>query len=129
MFRKGPQSPDIVAVVQGQLEVTTLKGTGAAANAEADLVERKPFFMLTLELPQARLFQDAVDKDIIPQVPPPTPSPPSPPAHPALTLRLPLVAAHIPVSRYPQIVHTSRTMIASCSTTGCSLQRKHCIMR
>ena len=67
------------ARVQGQLEVTTLKGTGAAADAEADIVERKPFFMLTLELPQARLFQDAVDKDIIPQVqpPPPLPFPPS----------------------------------------------------
>lgn len=66
--------------LQGQLEVTTLKGTGAAADAEADLVERKPFFMLTLELPQARLFQDAVDKDIIPQVPQPLSPPPSQPA-------------------------------------------------
>lgn len=61
--------------MQGQLEITTLKGTGAAAAASEDLVERKPFFMLTLELPQARLFQDAVDKDIIPQV---RPSPSAP---------------------------------------------------
>jgi U4/U6.U5 tri-snRNP-associated protein 2 len=54
--------------LQGQLEVTTLAGTGVAADRQEDVVERKPFFMLSLDLPPARLFQDALDKDIIQQV-------------------------------------------------------------
>lgn len=58
-------------MVQGQLEVTTLAGTGKAAERGEDVVERVPFFMLSLDLPQARLFQDAMEKDIIPQARPP----------------------------------------------------------
>lgn len=65
-------------VLQGQLEVTTLAGTGAAASREDDLVETKPFFLLSLDLPPARLFQDAMQEQIIPQVlscsPPPADS-------------------------------------------------------
>jgi hypothetical protein len=54
--------------VQGKLEVTTLAGTGTAADKEDDVVETKPFFLLSLDLPPARLFQDAMQEQIIPQV-------------------------------------------------------------
>jgi hypothetical protein len=54
--------------LQGQLEVTTLAGTGDASQSVEDVVKKVPFFMLSLDLPAARLFQDAMEKDIIPQV-------------------------------------------------------------
>lgn len=65
-----PRTLEIHCIVwmQGQLEVTTLAGTGAAASREEDLVETKPFFLLSLDLPPARLFQDAMQEQIIPQV-------------------------------------------------------------
>ena len=59
--------------MQGELEITTIAGTGKAAapNAAgkvADLVERVPFLMLALDLPPAPLYKDALEKNIIPQV-------------------------------------------------------------
>jgi hypothetical protein len=57
-----------LARLQGQLEVATLAGTGEASAATEDIVKKVPFFMLSLDLPAARLFQDAMEKDIIPQV-------------------------------------------------------------
>ncbi|KAK9804967.1 hypothetical protein WJX73_005353 [Symbiochloris irregularis] len=59
---------------QGELEVTTQAGTGKAAqpNAQgqiADVVEKVPFLMLGLDLPPAPLYRDALEKNIIPQVP------------------------------------------------------------
>jgi len=54
---------------QGELEVTTVGG-GAGADADADAKpETMPFYMLALDLPQAPLFQDVMEKNIIPQVP------------------------------------------------------------
>lgn len=53
--------------VQGKLEVRTLAGTGAAADKEEDVVQKIPFLLLSLDLPPARLFQDALESDIIPQ--------------------------------------------------------------
>ena len=59
--------------MQGELEITTIAGTGKAATPggagnAADLVERVPFLMLALDLPPAPLYKDALEKNIIPQV-------------------------------------------------------------
>mmetsp|Transcript_3367 Transcript_3367/g.6997 ORF Transcript_3367/g.6997 Transcript_3367/m.6997 type:complete len:480 (-) Transcript_3367:88-1527(-) len=54
--------------LQGEIEVTTEKGTGKAKEAGADLVERVPFLMLGLDLPPAPLYKDSMEKNIIPQV-------------------------------------------------------------
>ena len=56
--------------MQGELEVTTEKGTGKgkAATATEDVVERMPFLLLGLDLPAAPLFKDTLEKNIIPQV-------------------------------------------------------------
>jgi hypothetical protein len=53
--------------LQGQLEVTTKAGTGAAADSNEDVVQNVPYLMLALDLPPARLFQDAMEANIIPQ--------------------------------------------------------------
>ena len=60
------------AAAQGELQITTLAGTGRAAAPDqagraADLVERVPFLMLALDLPPAPLYKDALEKNIIPQ--------------------------------------------------------------
>ena len=55
--------------LRGELEVTTLAGTGRARDRAADLVERVPFLMLGLDLPPAPLFKDALENVVIPQVP------------------------------------------------------------
>lgn len=57
--------------MQGELEITTLAGTGKgkAAGAAEDVVERLPFLLLSLDLPAAPLFKDVLEKNIIPQVP------------------------------------------------------------
>lgn len=54
--------------LQGKLEVRTLAGTGAAAESAEDVVQKVPFLLLSLDLPPARLFQDAMERNIIPQV-------------------------------------------------------------
>ena len=54
-------------MVQGKLEITTIAGTGAAANSSENLVQRVPFLTLALDLPPARLFQDQMEHNIIPQ--------------------------------------------------------------
>ncbi|KAF6264721.1 cysteine proteinase [Scenedesmus sp. NREL 46B-D3] len=61
----------ITDTFQGELEVTTLAGTGKgrAATATGDVVERLPFLLMGLELPATPLFKDALEKNIIPQVP------------------------------------------------------------
>ncbi|KAG2449802.1 hypothetical protein HYH02_005325 [Chlamydomonas schloesseri] len=68
-----PKKPSIVTqCLQGELEVTTLAGTGKgtkAAESGQDVSERVPFLLLGLELPPAPLFKDVLEKNIIPQVP------------------------------------------------------------
>lgn len=48
---------------QGELEVSVVGGDPAAAP------DKMPFYMLALDLPQAPLFQDVMEKNAIPQVP------------------------------------------------------------
>ncbi len=59
--------------MQGELEITTVAGTGrTAVQAGGDgkeHVEKVPFLMLGLDLPPAPLYKDKDKKDIIPQVP------------------------------------------------------------
>ena len=55
----------IQKLVQGKLEVRTKTGKGAE---EKEDVQKVPFLMLALDLPPARLFQDAMEANIIPQV-------------------------------------------------------------
>ncbi|GLC41126.1 hypothetical protein PLESTB_001794200 [Pleodorina starrii] len=68
-----PKKPSIITqCLQGELEVTTLAGTGKgtrAASSTTDVTERLPFLLLGLELPPAPLFKDVLEKNIIPQVP------------------------------------------------------------
>ncbi|PNW70479.1 hypothetical protein CHLRE_17g721600v5 [Chlamydomonas reinhardtii] len=67
------RKPSIITqCLQGELEVTTLAGTGKgtrAAEAGEDVTDRVPFLLLGLELPPAPLFKDVMEKNIIPQVP------------------------------------------------------------
>lgn len=58
--RANGRAPDV--------QVTTLAGTGKAADSEVDLVETVPFLQLALDLPPRRLFEDVMQKNIIPQV-------------------------------------------------------------
>lgn len=64
----------ITRCFQGELEITTEAGTGKAVDADgkplaADLVERVPFLVLGMDLPPAPLYKDALERNIIPQVP------------------------------------------------------------
>ncbi|CAL5229982.1 g13414 [Coccomyxa viridis] len=69
------KKPSIISkCFQGELEITTEAGSGKAAQPGPDgqlhdHVERVPFLMLALDLPPAPLYKDALDKDIIPQIP------------------------------------------------------------
>lgn len=63
------KSSVISDALQGEIEVTTIAGTGAARKSSTDLVQRLPFLMLTLDLPPAPLFKDAMEKIVIPQIP------------------------------------------------------------
>mmetsp|Transcript_1843 Transcript_1843/g.3789 ORF Transcript_1843/g.3789 Transcript_1843/m.3789 type:complete len:584 (+) Transcript_1843:83-1834(+) len=64
------KSPSIITqCLQGEIELTTLAGTGSAKDSTTDIVQRVPFLLLTLDLPPAPLFKDALEKVIIPQVP------------------------------------------------------------
>mmetsp|Transcript_2778 Transcript_2778/g.4680 ORF Transcript_2778/g.4680 Transcript_2778/m.4680 type:complete len:374 (-) Transcript_2778:147-1268(-) len=54
--------------LQGEIQVTTEKGSGKAKEATEDLIERVPFLMLGLDLPPAPLYKDSMEKNIIPQV-------------------------------------------------------------
>lgn len=68
---KPKRSSIITSTFQGELQVTTLAGTGKgkAAAAKEDVTERVPFLLLGMELPPTPLFKDALEKNIIPQVP------------------------------------------------------------
>jgi U4/U6.U5 tri-snRNP-associated protein 2 len=59
----------ITACLEGEIELTTLAGTGSAKNSETDIVQRVPFLLLTLDLPPSPLFKDALEKITIPQIP------------------------------------------------------------
>lgn len=61
----------ITKCFQGQLEVTTLAGTGKgkAATSAEDIVEKVPFLLLRLDLPPTPVFKDAMERTVIPQVP------------------------------------------------------------
>ena len=63
---KKPRSSIVARCFQGQLVVTTeAAGDGGAGPVDEDV----PFYMLSLDLPPAPLFQDAMEKNVIPQVP------------------------------------------------------------
>ncbi len=53
----------VPGAVQGMLKVVTLRDSGERVE------ERTSFFMLGLDLPPPPLFADALEKNIIPQVP------------------------------------------------------------
>ena len=55
--------------LQGEMEVTTLAGSGSARDSARDVTEAVPFLLLALDLPPAPLFKDALEKVTIPQVP------------------------------------------------------------
>ena len=59
----------ISKALQGEIEITTLAGTGPARKSATDVVQRVPYLMLTLDLPPAPLFKDAMEKIVIPQIP------------------------------------------------------------
>jgi U4/U6.U5 tri-snRNP-associated protein 2 len=59
----------ITACLEGEIELTTLAGTGSAKNSGTDIVQRVPFLLLTLDLPPSPLFKDALEKITIPQIP------------------------------------------------------------
>ena len=65
-----PKQASVVSdALQGEIEVTTLAGTGSARKSATDVVQRVPYLMLTLDLPPAPLFKDAMEKIVIPQIP------------------------------------------------------------
>lgn len=59
----------ITDCLQGEMQVTTLAGTGSAKDAPSDVTTTVPFLMLGLDLPPAPLFKDAMEKVTIPQIP------------------------------------------------------------
>lgn len=64
------KKPSIITqCLQGEIELTTEAGTGRAKDSMEDVVQRMPFLMLTLDLPPAPLFKDALEKVKIPQIP------------------------------------------------------------
>lgn len=70
LTRGDRKMPSVISdSLQGEIEVTTMAGTGAARKSSTDLVQRVPYLMLTLDLPPAPLFKDAMEKTVIPQVP------------------------------------------------------------
>jgi len=65
---KRKASSVITKCFQGKLQVTTEAGTGKAKGMSEDLVEEVPFLLLGLDLPATPLFQDAMERNAIPQV-------------------------------------------------------------
>lgn len=64
------KKPSIITeCLQGEIELVTEAGTGNAQDSDQDVVQRVPFLMLTLDLPPAPLFKDAMEKITIPQLP------------------------------------------------------------
>ena len=62
--------PSIITdCLEGEIELTTLAGTGSAKKSPVDIVQRVPFLLLTLDLPPSPLFKDAMEKIVIPQIP------------------------------------------------------------
>ncbi len=59
----------ITDCLEGEIELTTLAGTGSAKKSSVDVVQRVPFLLLTLDLPPSPLFKDALEKIVIPQIP------------------------------------------------------------
>jgi U4/U6.U5 tri-snRNP-associated protein 2 len=59
----------VTTSLQGELEVTTLAGTGKAKASSTDVIDKVPFLMLALDLPPAPLYKDALERVTIPQVP------------------------------------------------------------
>jgi U4/U6.U5 tri-snRNP-associated protein 2 len=59
----------VTTSLQGEVEVTTLAGTGKAKDSTTDKVDKVPFLMLALDLPPAPLYKDALERVTIPQVP------------------------------------------------------------
>ena len=54
---------------RGELEVVTQPGTGGVPRGAPPRAARAPFYVLALDLPPAPLYKDALEKNIIPQVP------------------------------------------------------------
>lgn len=64
------RKPSILTkTLQGEVEITTLAGTGKAKSSRSDIVDRIPFFMLALDLPPIPLYKDSLERVTIPQVP------------------------------------------------------------
>jgi len=65
---KKPGSSIIHKAFQGSVRVTTHKASADPDNAEVEAKE-VPFLYLTVDVPPAPLFKDALERNIIPQVP------------------------------------------------------------
>lgn len=64
------KKPSVITnCLEGEIELTTLAGTGSAKKSSVDVVQRVPFLLLTLDLPPSPLFKDALEKIVIPQIP------------------------------------------------------------
>ncbi|KAK9845987.1 hypothetical protein WJX81_007744 [Elliptochloris bilobata] len=60
------KKPSVISrCFQGELEITTEAG----ADGQTPVPQRTPFLMLGLDLPPAPLYKDALERNIIPQVP------------------------------------------------------------
>jgi U4/U6.U5 tri-snRNP-associated protein 2 len=66
---KRKRSSIITQSLQGELEVTTLAGTGKAKDSATDVVDKVPFLMLALDLPPTPLYKDTLERVTIPQIP------------------------------------------------------------
>mmetsp|Transcript_9088 Transcript_9088/g.55379 ORF Transcript_9088/g.55379 Transcript_9088/m.55379 type:complete len:591 (-) Transcript_9088:552-2324(-) len=53
---------------QGNMQVTTEKGSVSGKPMSKDIVQNVPFFMLGLDLPPTPLYRDVMDKHAIPQI-------------------------------------------------------------
>ena len=64
-----PGSSIIHKALQGSVEVTTVKAGMDEADEGATSVKELPFLYLTVDVPAAPLFKDALERNIIPQIP------------------------------------------------------------
>jgi len=65
-----PGSSIIHKAFQGQVQIKTYKAARADTDADIDVeTQMTPFLYLTVDVPPAPLFRDALERNIIPQVP------------------------------------------------------------
>ena len=64
-----PGSSIIHKAFQGQVQIKTYKAAKADTDADIDVeTQLTPFLYLTVDVPPAPLFRDALERNIIPQV-------------------------------------------------------------